>query len=152
MAISKHGHDFVMLENCLNGSFVDGGDDYCRVGGRDLSLIETWNNELGQWNESDNELVKGINAGVYDFPKYDRDATFHSGKGYYVEKEKAQDLLELALFKHFNLTIPDSATSSTSKAKLLFYKAWNHNHDTQRDPKPIEVYFTFMEFVDLIKE
>lgn len=35
---SKHRHDFVGC-GCPNGTFVDGGDVYCRTGGKDLSKI-----------------------------------------------------------------------------------------------------------------
>jgi len=36
---SKHLHDFQRCD-CENQSFVDGGDDYIRVGGRDLIKVE----------------------------------------------------------------------------------------------------------------
>lgn len=36
---SKYRHDFVQC-SCDNESFVDGGNDYMRVGGKDMSLIE----------------------------------------------------------------------------------------------------------------
>ena len=36
---STHRHDFVQC-SCENGTFVDGGIDYQRIGGRDLSLVE----------------------------------------------------------------------------------------------------------------
>lgn len=35
---SKHRHDFVSC-GCPNGSFVDGGNDYQRSGGADMSII-----------------------------------------------------------------------------------------------------------------
>ena len=36
---SKHRHDFVQCP-CENESFVDGGNDYTRIGGKDLKLIK----------------------------------------------------------------------------------------------------------------
>jgi hypothetical protein len=36
---STHRHDFVSC-NCSNGTFVDGGSDYLRCGGKDLRFIE----------------------------------------------------------------------------------------------------------------
>lgn len=36
---SKHRHDFVQCK-CPNGTFVDGGTSYQRIGGRDLAKIE----------------------------------------------------------------------------------------------------------------
>lgn len=36
---SKHRHDFVKC-SCDNGTFVDGGNDYIRCGGKDLRYIE----------------------------------------------------------------------------------------------------------------
>lgn len=36
---SKHRHDFVSC-GCSNGTFVDGGKDYLRCGGKDLRFIE----------------------------------------------------------------------------------------------------------------
>lgn len=36
---SKYRHDFVQCK-CENKTFVDGGNDYCRYGGADLSLVE----------------------------------------------------------------------------------------------------------------
>ena len=41
---SKYRHDFVICK-CANETFVDGGHDYQRIGGVDLSKIEIWNNE-----------------------------------------------------------------------------------------------------------
>jgi len=34
---SKYRHDFRQCQ-CPNGAFVDGGQDYCRTGGMDLSM------------------------------------------------------------------------------------------------------------------
>jgi|SRR3990170_6384856 len=39
---SKSVHDFVQC-SCDNESFVDGGQDYQRIGGKDLSKILIWN-------------------------------------------------------------------------------------------------------------
>lgn len=36
---SKYRHDFVSC-GCSNGTFVDGGMDYLRYGGKDLRFIE----------------------------------------------------------------------------------------------------------------
>jgi len=36
---SKHVHDFVQCE-CPNETFVDGGNEYLRCGGVDVTLIE----------------------------------------------------------------------------------------------------------------
>lgn len=36
---SKHVHDFQMC-SCENETFVDGGDEYIRIGGHNLDLIE----------------------------------------------------------------------------------------------------------------
>ena len=38
---SKNRHDFNMC-NCENETFVDGGNDYMRIGGKDLNLIYYW--------------------------------------------------------------------------------------------------------------
>lgn len=40
---SKHRHDFRSC-NCENETFVDGGLDYQRVGGKDLSLVAVFRN------------------------------------------------------------------------------------------------------------
>ena len=37
---SKHRHDFVMCQ-CPNETFVDGGNDYLRCGGKDMSKVLT---------------------------------------------------------------------------------------------------------------
>lgn len=36
---SKYRHDFQQC-NCKNQTFVDGGNDYCRIGGQNLDLIK----------------------------------------------------------------------------------------------------------------
>ena len=36
---SKYRHDFVSC-GCSNGTFVDGGNDYTRCGGKDFRFIE----------------------------------------------------------------------------------------------------------------
>ena len=38
--VSKHCHDFVQCK-CPNETFVDGGDNYFRRGGKDMSLVFT---------------------------------------------------------------------------------------------------------------
>jgi len=45
---SKSRHDFKQC-HCENGSYVDGGDNYTRVGGADIKNIEVWSTELNQW-------------------------------------------------------------------------------------------------------
>lgn len=35
---SKHRHDFVSC-GCSNETFVDGGNDYCRIGGMDMDKV-----------------------------------------------------------------------------------------------------------------
>lgn len=47
---SKTTHDFQMCR-CENQTFVDGGQDYRRAGGKDLSKIANWNNETQQWDK-----------------------------------------------------------------------------------------------------
>lgn len=37
--ISRHRHDFKMC-SCSNKTFVDGGFDYMRVGGREMDMIQ----------------------------------------------------------------------------------------------------------------
>lgn len=44
---SKSVHDF---QSCKCGNFVDGGLDYCRIGG-DFENILTWNWEKDEWNK-----------------------------------------------------------------------------------------------------
>jgi hypothetical protein len=39
---SKHRHDYVSC-NCPNKTSVDGGDDYLRIGGKDLNKIKALN-------------------------------------------------------------------------------------------------------------
>lgn len=43
---SRHRHDFVQC-SCPNETFVDGGNDYLRCGGMDLSLVEVLKDEAG---------------------------------------------------------------------------------------------------------
>lgn len=38
---SKFRHDFVSCD-CPNNSFTDGGDDYMRIGGKDITKILIW--------------------------------------------------------------------------------------------------------------
>jgi len=45
---SKSRHDFVMCK-CENQSFVDGGNDYMRVGGKDLFKIALYNPDADEW-------------------------------------------------------------------------------------------------------
>ena len=41
---SKHVHDFQQC-SCDNSSFVDGGQEYRRTGGKDLTLIQVIDDE-----------------------------------------------------------------------------------------------------------
>lgn len=43
-------HDFVEC-GCPNGSFLDGGDDYMRMGGVDLSKIKYWDAEKNKFRK-----------------------------------------------------------------------------------------------------
>jgi len=43
----KHRHDFRRC-SCENETFVDGGDDYLRIGGKDLAKIEIFEEEGGE--------------------------------------------------------------------------------------------------------
>lgn len=45
---SKHRHDFVEC-SCENQTFVDGGNDYLRVGGKRLDLILFYNEKKGEY-------------------------------------------------------------------------------------------------------
>lgn len=45
---SKHRHDFVQCD-CPLETFVDGGNDYVRTGGMDLTKIKFWNEEKGEF-------------------------------------------------------------------------------------------------------
>ena len=38
---SKGRHDFIRCQ-CPNRTFMDGGNDYMRLGGKDLTMIEYW--------------------------------------------------------------------------------------------------------------
>jgi len=39
---SKYRHDFVECK-CENHTFVDGGNDYLRSGGKDINMVAVWN-------------------------------------------------------------------------------------------------------------
>lgn len=45
---SKHRHDFQQCK-CENETFVDGGNDYCRLGAVDMNLIAVWNEKTKKW-------------------------------------------------------------------------------------------------------
>lgn len=49
---SKYRHDF---QECECGNFVDGGNDYMRIGG-DASLIQVWCEEKKEWINQ-NEII-----------------------------------------------------------------------------------------------
>lgn len=48
---SKKRHEFVQCK-CENESFVDGGNDYIRLGGKDLTQIIIWDEENKKWNSA----------------------------------------------------------------------------------------------------
>lgn len=53
-------HDFVEC-GCPNGSFLDGGDDYMRMGGVDLSKIKYWDAEKNKFRKlSTSKPIKPI--------------------------------------------------------------------------------------------
>jgi DNA-directed RNA polymerase subunit RPC12/RpoP len=54
---SKHRHDFQECK-CSNQTFVDGGQDYCRIGGMDLNKIEVIPEKSEQEKNNENTLVK----------------------------------------------------------------------------------------------
>ncbi len=45
---SKFRHDYKEC-GCENSSIVDGGNDYRRIGGVDLTLIEFWDEKKEEW-------------------------------------------------------------------------------------------------------
>lgn len=47
---STHRHDFQQC-NCENETFVDGGNDYCRIGGGDIYAISFWNEKKQEWKK-----------------------------------------------------------------------------------------------------
>ena len=47
---SKHRHDFVRCK-CPNGSFTDGGNDYMRIGAKDITKIRIWNEKEQKWKK-----------------------------------------------------------------------------------------------------
>lgn len=47
---STHVYDFIKC-GCDNSTFLDGGTDYVRLGGKDLTLVE-------YWNEKENKFMK----------------------------------------------------------------------------------------------
>lgn len=51
--VSMHRHDFVMC-GCDNQTFVDGGCDYSRVGGRDMNKILVWDYKDKAWGKCGN--------------------------------------------------------------------------------------------------
>lgn len=51
--VSKYRHDYVSC-NCDNGTFVDGGNSYVRLGGMDLDLIE----DLSEYEEVSREVME----------------------------------------------------------------------------------------------
>lgn len=44
---SKSRHDFVQCD--CNNCFVDGGDDYCRIGIQDKSMVEVWDEDKNEF-------------------------------------------------------------------------------------------------------
>ena len=47
---SKSRHDFKRC-TCPNSTFIDGGSDYMRLGGKDLTRVD-------YWNEKENKFMK----------------------------------------------------------------------------------------------
>ena len=47
---SNSRHDFKRC-GCPNSAFIDGGSDYMRLGGKDLMMVE-------YWNEKENKFMK----------------------------------------------------------------------------------------------
>lgn len=45
---SKYRHDFVSCK-CDNETFVDGGNSYLRIGGKDLTMIAIFNDINDEW-------------------------------------------------------------------------------------------------------
>ncbi len=54
---SKTVHDFRGCD-CENESFVDGGNDYLRFGGKELHKIGIWNGEKSRWQYADGKKIK----------------------------------------------------------------------------------------------
>lgn len=151
-AVSTYRHDFNRLDSCRNGSFVDGGNDYGRIGGRDLSLIETWNNQEQKWNESNNQVAKDLfREGKYDFPAYS-DARDFDFMGYQEKRDAAEKALKEALFAAHGLTGGFAQGDYNNKPDRLWYAVWNMPFRGTRDPDPRDVYFYFLHFVDLVRD
>lgn len=63
---STYRHDFQMCD-CENQTFCDGGNDYCRIGGKDMDKIAVFNNktkEYVQW-------AKTLDSDAKETPKND---------------------------------------------------------------------------------
>ncbi len=52
---STSRHDFQFC-GCPAKTFVDGGDDYLRFGGRDIDDIELWDDKTEKWIRAGDEL------------------------------------------------------------------------------------------------
>lgn len=144
-------HDMAHVLECRNGSFVDGGEDYKRYGGKDMSLIEHWDNEKNQWSVSPNQLMRDIRAGVYDPPLYDPDHVYADFSAYYKAKEKAEVDLRNALFAKFNITYDEK--DYQSKFNRLWYRIWNmplNRGGTSGERDLVNLYFYFHHFIDLV--
>ena len=48
---SMYTHDFQQCK-CENGTFCDGGTEYQRVGGKDLSKVKVMRPETGDWEKA----------------------------------------------------------------------------------------------------
>ena len=143
-------HHFNQAKKCRNGSFVDGGAEYGRMGGRDISLIETWNNNLQCWNESNNQLAKDLfRDGKYDYPSYSKNCDFME---YQKKKDAAEQSLKAALFARFGLKGREPGSQDyNNQAEMLWYHVWNMTLTDIRDPDPRDVYFYFIHFVNVVK-
>jgi hypothetical protein len=158
-ATSTHRHDFQQLgvcgnkPPCRNHSFVDGGNDYCRIGGIDMSLVETWNPIEQKWNETTNQLAVDLfRNGKYDFPEYIRKDDFDF-MNYQKKRDAAMIALHDALFERWGLKAnPVGAPYAENKAETLWYSVCHMPLDNKRDPDLGDVYFNFIHFVGLVKE
>jgi hypothetical protein len=99
--ISKFRHDFQQCD-CKNGTFVDGGNDYTRIGGKDLTLIKTLPDlksqektfnmiEMEDWNNYVNDF---FNLGESDSYSIADDMEISNGNlvNFYPDKMDARDI------------------------------------------------------------
>ena len=112
---STYRHDFKMCK-CDNQSYVDGGSDYMRVGGMDLSLIVTWNNDKQEFNAPSVDEIKEEkieNISYHDF-------LIQQGYKFYNNQNKD--------FKNYNLyqkRIDNKIVSDTNDKLFINVKDYN---------------------------